>query len=614
MHVIWKLAVSENIFCTFENRTARLPFKVIYEEVPCQRRKRLEDYSFSILNSARSGNILRLRIGVENFFAIDMEIREMSDGFALALLPETLVEYSPNLFRVLELDLLPGFLNGRKGSGGYFLLPNFCGALMHFTGDKRGELRDMIYGDQSEYEHYVTMPVCGLNELQGGWMCIFTDGRYDARVVSSADEQSCDLSPSFILRHNKTDPVISDRREVLFIRLEGNADFNAMARRYRRHLVEDRRWLPLGERFPSNSVLDYTARSYHCKIFHGMKFGRTLDGIDPLTVTTAFDETVRIAEGMKSDGIDRCTFFLVGWNPGGHDGQWPTRFPIEEKAGGLEGFQRLKKRLDELGYRLSVHDNHADSYRSSEFFTSLDHLTDRDGEIIGGSQWGGGATYRICMKNAPSAKSVLDMKRMKELGVNGIYYLDNMPSPIFSCHDPHHPCSRREYAMGVRRLARTAADISGCSAAEGYQDYALDDLDMPWKVHAPLPGMVPYFSRVPMIDALVPFFHVAYHGLRLYHTEYSYAYPENVSGPELELALGSLPMNEVQERSAWYIPSWHSCRSLMKRHHETVNLLHADRQAVFIDSIVMEEDKIITKYADGKTFEFNLHKNGKDQK
>ena len=168
--------------------------------------------------------------------------------------------------------------------------------------------------------------------------------------------------------------------------------------------------------------------------------------------------------------------------------------------------------------------------------------------------------------------------------------------------------------MGVRRLARMAADVSGCSAAEGYQDYALDDLDMPWKVHAPLPGMVPYFSRVPMIDELVPFFQVAYHGLRLYHTEYGYAYPENVSGPELELALGSLPMNEVQERSAWYIPSWHSCRSLMKRHHETVNLLHADRQAVFIDSILMEKDKIITQYADGKTFEFNLHKNGKDQK
>lgn len=614
MHAIWKLAVTGNDFCTFEDRAARLPFRILYEDVPCQRRRTLENYSYSVLHAARVGNVLRLRVEVEDRFALDMEFREMSDGFAVALLPETLVEYSPNLFRVLELDLLPGFLSARKGSGGYFLLPNFCGSLMHFTADKNGELRDMIYGDQQEYEHYVTMPVCGLNELQGGFLCIFTNGRYDARVVSSADAGKCHLSPSFILRHRKSDPVITDRREVQFIRLEGAADFNAMARRYRQYLLEERRWQPLSERFSSNSVLDYTARSYHCKIFHGMKFGRTFDAVDPLTVTTTFDEAARIAEGMKSDGIDRCTFFLVGWNPGGHDGEWPTRFPIEEKMGGLDGFLRLKCKLDELGYRLSIHDNHVDSYRSSEFFNSLDHLTDREGEMVGGSQWGGGATYRICMKNAPSAKSVLDMKRLKELGVNGISYLDNMPSPVFTCHDPRHPCSRRDYVMGVRRLARAAADISGCSSAEGYQDYALDDLDMPWKVHAPLPGMVSYFDQVPMIDELVPFFQTAYHGLRLYHTEYGYVYPENIAGPELELALGALPMNEVQERSAWYIPAWRNCRSLMKRHHELVNGLHADRQSVFIDSIVIEDGKIFTRYADGIHFEFNLHKNSEDQK
>jgi hypothetical protein len=168
--------------------------------------------------------------------------------------------------------------------------------------------------------------------------------------------------------------------------------------------------------------------------------------------------------------------------------------------------------------------------------------------------------------------------------------------------------------MGVRRLAQTAADIFGCSSAEGYQDYALDNLDMPWKVHPPLPEMVPYFKRVPMIDELVPFFQVAYHGLRLYHTEYGYAYPEHLAGAELELALGALPMNEVQERAAWYIPSWHDCRGLMRRHHEFINMRHADRQAVFIDAITVKDGKVATTYADGLTFEFNLYKTCEDQK
>ncbi len=137
---------------------------------------------------------------------------------------------------------------------------------------------------------------------------------------------------------------------------------------------------------------------------------------------------------------------------------------------------------------------------------------------------------------------------------------------------------------------------------------------MPWKVHAPLPGLVPYFNRVAMIDELVPFFQVAYHGLRLYHTEYGYAYPENLNGAALELALGALPMNEVQERPEWYIPSWRNCRELMKKHHEQVNVRHAGRQSVFIDAITVKDGKITTVYADGLTFEFDLYKTCEEQK
>jgi hypothetical protein len=32
---------------------------------------------------------------------------------------------------------------------------------------------------------------------------------------------------------------------------------------------------------------------------------------------------------------------------------------------------------------------------------------------------------------------------------------------------------------------------------------------------------------------------------------------KNIAGAELELALGALPLNEVQERPRWYTPSWH---------------------------------------------------------
>jgi hypothetical protein len=478
----------------------------------------------------------------------------------------------------------------------------------------------MVYGDQQEHEHYVNMPVCGIKKESAAWLCILTEGRYDARIVTCCKKEhdtfSYSLAPGFILRHHKADPVIKDLREVKFIYLPGeHADYNAMAVRYREYLLKERRMRPLAERVIGNKVLAYAAESYHCKIFHGMKFGRLYDGKEEMTVTTTFAETEEIARGMKADGIEKCVFFLTGWNPEGHDGKWPTRFPIEEKLGGKEGFIKLKKTLDELGYQLSVHDNHVDSYRASEDFGSLDLLTDRSGETIGGSQWGGGAHYRICPATMPTSKSLLDMQRMKSLGVNGIYYLDNMPSPAFTCHHPKHPAGRREYVMGIRRLAQSARDLFGCISAEGYQDSVLDNLDMPWMVDHPIIEMVRHFNNAPLLlDELVPFFQVSYHGIMLYHSGYCWGYNQLFSmnseqAIALELAMGAMPMNEVQERQAWYIPAWQGCRKQMALHDRNINQTRADRQMVFINSIIHDRDKnlIKTVFADGVVFECDLN-------
>ncbi len=590
-------------------QTAKLPFLIIFEEVPCLRRKRLEEYEFKILDTLPTSDSLRIRLEICKYFRIDCELKTLADGFTFKLYPESLIELAPNMYRLLELDILPGFLKAAQGDPGYFLLPNFCGALMRFNVEQEAELRDMVYGDQAEYEHYVTMPLCGMMHPSGSWLCILTEGRHDSRIVTRSESAkngySYSLAPGFIFRHYKEDQVIKRDIEVQFISLPEGADYNVMAVRYRKHLLEERRIRPLKERLNTNDVLAYTAESYHCKIFHGMKLNRLYDGIEEMTVSTTFAEAGEIARGMKADGIEKCTFFLVGWNPEGHDGKWPTRFPVERSLGGLEGLEKLKTTLDELGYRLSVHDNHVDAYQRSEYFPYLDIVMDRSGENIGGSQWGGGATYRVCPASMPTPKSLLDLERMKQLGINGMYYMDNMPSPIFTCHHPRHPADRKDWASGISRLAQSARDLFGCVSVEGYQDYILGNVDMPWKVHAPFRRLVSYFDKVPFIEELVPFFQISYHGLRLYHTDYAWSYSTAgfncKQAVALELALGSLPMNEVQERAVWYIPSWHDWRAEMKRHYQVVCLENADRQTVFIDSINIDREKNVMKtvYADG---------------
>jgi len=624
-----KITIGDDVFFSFQEdgknyvHKAELPFRVIYEEVPCLRQKELNNYDYKILNVTEVSDGLIIRLEVCDYFRIEIKISSLADGFAFKLFPETLIELSPNMYRVLELDILPGIMRADYGDSGYFLLPNFCGALMRFNVEEESELRDMVYGDQAEYEHYVTMPVCGMKHQRLSCLCIITEGRYDSRVVTrsekTGDSYSYTLCPGFILRHAKEDAVIRDEREIQFITFAPESDYNTMAVRFRQYLLEERGMIPLCERLPDNEVLAYTSESYHCKIFHGMKFDRHYDGSEDMTVTTTFAETEEIARVMKADGIDKCTFFLVGWNPEGHDGKWPSRFPVEEKLGGIEGFKKLKATLGELGYRLSVHDNHVDAYKCSEYFPYLDIVTDRSGESVGGSQWGGGATYRICPSSMPTPKSLLDLERIKGLGIDGIYYLDNMPSPIFTCHNPKHPVSRREWAKGINRMAQSVKDTFGCISAEGYQDYALDNIDMPWKVHAPFRKLTAYFDKVPLLEELVPFFQVSYHGIRLYHTEYAWTY--NTVGwnlkqaTALEVALGSMPMNEVQERAQWYIPSWRDWRTQMESQYKNECVEYGDRQQVFINSINInrENNTMETVYADGVTIICDLN-NGNIQK
>ena len=620
---IGRFTFDEERFCVFTDaRDARFeaafPFRAVYDEVPCLRSKTLENHKFRILNARDTGDRLTLRLKVEEWFVAELAFLRRPDGFSVVMEPETLVELSPNMFRVLDLDILPGFFSAAQGEDGYFLLPHFCGALMRFNVETEQETRDLIYGEQALYERYVAMPVCGMKKRDAAWLCIAGDGRHDARITVESrrrrDGFRYRLTPSFVIRRHKADPALADRRELHYSYFpDPDADYNRMAVRYREHLMAERGIPPLAERMIGNPALQRAAKSSHVKVFMGMKLGRTFDGEEEMTVAATFADTERMAAAFKDAGVDDCLWIMTGWNPGGHDGAYPTRFPVEPKVGGEEGFRSLRQTLDRLGHQLTVHDNHADAYRRSPLFAHLPLLTDRSGEPVGGSQWGGGATYRLCPAAMPLPGGLADARRMKALGVNGIYYLDNMGGPVFTCHDPKHPANRRAYAAGIQRLTGAMRDLFGGVAVESYQDYALDRVDLAWKVHAPFREMIAYFDHVPLAEEPVPFFQVAWHGLLMYHAEYGYVYEKlgmtAAQASAMEIGLGALPMNELAEEPCWYLPGWRETLARTAEHHRRVVRGQADRQTVFIDSIHMDraDNRIATRFADGVRLECDLN-------
>jgi len=589
-----------------------VPVRLCLWDTPCQREFFLDNYDFTLKEIGEKGRAWRFRLLIPAaFLRLDLECELRPEGFRLRLFPETLIEERPNLIKLMAMDLLPGFFQAEYGQSGYFLLPAHCGALCRFDRQRVGEFRAMVYSEQPHWEDFGTMPLCGFKDREGAWLCLLSSGQFDARIVTRSYQQDKKLiytcGPSFIFRHEHAEPVSSELREARYLWLPGkDADYNAMANVYRDYLLRERGLQPLARRAVKNEALSYAVRSYHCKIFQGMKFGRLYDGEEAMTVLTTFDQAAQIAREMKKVGIQRCVFFMVGWNPEGHDGMYPSRFPLEPLLGGQTGWKRLKEVLAGLGYRLSVHDNHVDCQKRSPYFPYLDLLTDRQGQPIGGSHWGGGATYRICPARMPSPKSLLDLERMKQLGVDGIYYLDAMPSPLFSCHHPNHPVSRKGYAEGLRRLAQSARDIFGAVMTEGYNDYIFEALDAAWSLPAPLPALV-RFSLPAYVDELVPFMQVSIHGLILYHTSCLYGFVRSGFSVEqavaLNLGLGCLPVNEMvygQDRW-WHFPRYSECLKPMAQEYQVLCHQYGRLQMEFLKSIQHDAEKKVfyTRYAGG---------------
>ena len=143
-----------------------------------------------------------------------------------------------------------------------------------------------------------------------------------------------------------------------------NADFNGMAREYRKYQLSNG-CVAIKDRL--NEHLKYSAESMYIRIRNAWKtvptpvLEQTIENEPEITVACDFKRTIDIMRAYKAAGIDKAEFCLVGWNKKGHDGRWPQILPVEETLGGEEGLREVIKVAEELGYKMTCHTNSTDA-------------------------------------------------------------------------------------------------------------------------------------------------------------------------------------------------------------------------------------------------------------
>ena len=484
---------------------------------------------------------------------VPLVFKPTEDGFRVTICAGQIVEQFAINRKVMEVALLPELMQSRVGDKGFFLLPCWSGTLVNFSERTPYINSDRIYMDQREWEKLNLLNCFAMNKDDKGILAIIHKGDFACRVVSEFNQDGINrIYPSFILRTREGQVIKHEDKEVVYsFSQDREAEYPRMAIRYRKYLVEERGVSPLKERIKDNPVLAYSVSSMRAKFFMGCKRPARHDGSGEFVPMMTCQQALEILEAMKKAGIDRANITLVGWNLGGHDGAYPTRFPIEPGIGGEAELRKLIEKALALGYQIVPHDNVTDLYRSAPDYDPEYVARTEEGlpRVVG--VWSGGQSFKACPV-VYMERWGYNLARVNELGFSGCYLLDAQSPVLWTCHDPRHPADEEAFAMSLASMAQLPRAVYGAVATEIASAFSLPFVDEVTGLHIPdaenwlRKNQTPEFQKT--IERVVPFMHIAIHGLITYQNSCVHNYRKDfgVKKAQLrELAYGAKPCMEI---------------------------------------------------------------------
>jgi Family of unknown function (DUF5696) len=145
------------------------------------------------------------------------------------------------------------------------------------------------------------------------------------------------------------------------------ADHVALAKRYRRHVVESGLFVSLQEKIARTPLVQNLIGNAFARVHvlrNVAKGGPRYDTETPennYRLTTFAEHARRLAE-WKTLGLERLNVTLAGWPSLGYDRQHPDGLPPTEAGGGWAGMKAFFDACAELGHTCWLHDQYRDYY------------------------------------------------------------------------------------------------------------------------------------------------------------------------------------------------------------------------------------------------------------
>ncbi len=275
-----------------------------------------------------------------------------------------------------QITVLGSFGAAASDEKGYFVIPDGCGAIIDFNNGKTesSEYSQRVYGrdvtavptSRAAVTKQVYLPVYGIVKQDNAMLVVASKGDSNATLNAAVSVQSkssynvCNFS--FILRgtdsyymsgDSKTELTAFERGkincddiELLYYPIsKENADYNDIAERYRKYLMDNENVKVKAKANTSNLYIN---------LYGGVKKETPVLGI-PVKIkksVTSFSQAKKIVSELKSSGAENIVVSYNNWTDSGISGKVDYKAKPSSILGGRSDFKDFSKYLDSCGYQL----------------------------------------------------------------------------------------------------------------------------------------------------------------------------------------------------------------------------------------------------------------------
>lgn len=413
---------------------------------------------------------------------------------------------------VKSIDIFADNAKAKKGDEGYWVLNR--GLLGKFNSDN---------GAYKSAKQYMYLPYYAMKTPNETFIGVVDGMRFEFNVNVDVKDGVYTMYPRWFISEIGFKPY--EDINITFYTLPKDADYNDMAKAYRKHrFAQNRNIEPIKQRLKHQKHLEQLARSFPVRMGIAQKpFNRLTDSINftpqtehPVNVRCSFENGVRLLKQMKAMGMDDVFVCVCGWQTGGYDGRCPASFPVCVEAGGEAGLKTLIKAGQEQGYLVDGHSNYTDCFTCSPMWSEQIVSKSPEGKLELNGAWSGGRAYNLCLANAWNTFLPADLERIAALGFRGAHYIDVFTAVHpYRCCDAKHPANRKQQGDLQAKVAQRCRERMGGFASECGFDHFIDKVDYINYVCAAMRAKRNNPKDHQLIDTFVPFWELVYHDVVL---------------------------------------------------------------------------------------------------